>query len=355
MITGNKGEWSELYVLLNLMASGRLYSAGNNMEKLKDVYFPILRILRDEGIERHIEYDLGKEDTVELYINDALIKSLPRKLVKEYSYSLLQEIIKPTKQKSFTVDNGEEILNSLCCEKIKAPSTDKTDICLKLHDIKTGYEGFFGFSIKSELGQPPTLLNASKATNFIYKLEHLKDKSLVNELNSIESRKERIPAITERCLTIFKKIQNNTFRNNLLLIDSYMEALLANAVLYSYEKNVCRCLDIVNWLEERNPLYIPMKGFYTYKFKKLLCAIALGMVPSKPWDGYDEANGGYIIVKTDGEVLAYHIYNRNAFEDYLLNNTTFERASSSRYEYGLIYEESEEYFLKLNLQIRFIK
>ena len=134
-----------------------------------------------------------------------------------------------------------------------------------------------------------------------------------------------------------------------------MEALLANAVLYSYEKNVCRCLDIVNWLEERNPLYIPMKGFYIYKFKKLLCAIALGMVPSKPWDGYDEANGGYIIVKTDGEVLAYHIYNRNAFEDYLLNNTTFERASSSRHEYGLIYEESEEYYLKLNLQIRFIK
>ena len=36
---------------------------------------------------------------------------------------------------------------------------------------------------------------------------------------------------------------------------------------------------------------------YTYKFKKFLCSCALGMKPAKPWDGLDEANGGYIIVK----------------------------------------------------------
>ncbi|SMG15027.1 HpaII restriction endonuclease [Arenibacter troitsensis] len=30
---------------------------------------------------------------------------------------------------------------------------------------------------------------------------------------------------------------------------------------------------------------------------------------------------GYVIVKEDGQVLCYSIYNRNEFEDYLLNNT----------------------------------
>ena len=34
MISGNKGEWSELYVLLNLLASRRLYSAGEEMQNL---------------------------------------------------------------------------------------------------------------------------------------------------------------------------------------------------------------------------------------------------------------------------------------------------------------------------------
>ena len=39
-------------------------------------------------------------------------------------------------------------------------------------------------------------------------------------------------------------------------------------------------------------------------------------------------SGSYIIVKADGEVLAYHIYNRNFFEQYLLDNTICERAST---------------------------
>lgn len=69
--------------------------------------------------------------------------------------------------------------------------------------------------------------------------------------------------------------------------------------------------------------------------------------------GLDEANGGYIIVKADGEILAYHIYNRNFFEQYLLDNTILERASTSRHDYMSLYEENGEMFIKLNLQIRF--
>lgn len=42
------------------------------------------------------------------------------------------------------------------------------------------------------------------------------------------------------------------------------------------------------------------------------------MKPAKPWDGLDEQTVAYIIVKADGEILAYHIYNRNFFEQYLL-------------------------------------
>jgi len=67
----------------------------------------------------------------------------------------------------------------------------------------------------------------------------------------------------------------------------------------------------------------------------------------------DEANGGYIIVKDDGEILAYHLYDRNSFENYLLENTKLETASTSRHKFGKIYKENEKIFIKLNLQIRF--
>ena len=48
MIAGNKGEWSELYAFLRLLADGKLYAADADLHKLEQVYFPILAILRQE-------------------------------------------------------------------------------------------------------------------------------------------------------------------------------------------------------------------------------------------------------------------------------------------------------------------
>ena len=77
------------------------------------------------------------------------------------------------------------------------------------------------------------------------------------------------------------------------------------------------------------------------------------MMPSKKWSGQDEANGGYIIVKESGEVLAYHLYNRNMFENYLLNNTKLETGSTSKHKFGTVYHEGTSDYINLNLQIRF--
>ena len=81
--------------------------------------------------------------------------------------------------------------------------------------------------------------------------------------------------------------------------------------------------------------------------------VALGMMPSKVWSGIYDATGGYLVVKENGEILCYHIYNRNQFEEYLFVNTKLETASSTRHEFGKIYQQNGEFFFKLNLQIRF--
>jgi type II restriction enzyme len=93
---------------------------------------------------------------------------------------------------------------------------------------------------------------------------------------------------------------------------------------------------------------------YSYKIKRFLTDIALGMMPSKVWTGELDTTGGYLVVKNDGEILCYHIYNRNEFENYLLNNTRLEQASTVRYSFGDLYKENGKIFLKLNLQIRFL-
>jgi len=66
-------------------------------------------------------------------------------------------------------------------------------------------------------------------------------------------------------------------------------------------------------------------------------------------------NGGYIVVKNNGDVICYHLYNKDEFLSYLYENTKFESASSTRHDYGKIYQKNEEIYLNLNLQIRFLK
>ena len=106
-------------------------------------------------------------------------------------------------------------------------------------------------------------------------------------------------------------------------------------------------------LEMTNPLEYRKSDIYRYKIKKLLCAAALGMTPGAAWDGIDNASGGYIIIKKDGDVVCYHLYNRNFFEEYLLTNTAFDRPSATRHDYGYVYKENDSYYIDFNVQIRF--
>ncbi|MCR8684104.1 HpaII family restriction endonuclease [Campylobacter ureolyticus] len=128
---------------------------------------------------------------------------------------------------------------------------------------------------------------------------------------------------------------------------------MAETILYFYRNGFCNCIDMVKKLEVENPMNYGNVNANRYKFKKFLTAVALGMKPATIWDGIDEANGGYIIITKQGDILAYHIYNRNYFEEYLLNNTKYETASTSRHDFGKVYSEDGEDFIKLNLQIRF--
>ena len=123
-----------------------------------------------------------------------------------------------------------------------------------------------------------------------------------------------------------------------------------------FTTNLSSIKDLTENINNSNPLNYDNQfahTFYEYKIKRFLTDVALGMTPSKVWNGIYDATGGYLIVKETGEVLCYHIYNRNQFEDYLFQNTKLETASSTRHEFGKVYEESGKQYFKLNLQIRF--
>ena len=141
------------------------------------------------------------------------------------------------------------------------------------------------------------------------------------------------------------------------MIDSSLPSIIAETLLLFFTTTYSKTSDLISEISRRNPLRYDLGSkhpFYSYKMKHFLTDVALGMMPSKVWSGELDATGGYLIVKESGDILCYHIYNRNEFEEYLFENTKFETASSTRHEFGKIFEDGGNMYFKLNLQIRFI-
>ncbi|MBS7216893.1 MAG: HpaII family restriction endonuclease [[Clostridium] spiroforme] len=356
MIIGskNKGDWSELYVLLYLLGKRKLFAADEQLNKINAFCFPIKKIFRKDLPTKRVDFVLADFNKVEIYVNSQLSKEMSSLEFVEEARVLYNDIL--TGRGSFDIPHAECFLNNIQLERLAAPPTDVTDITMELHDTNTGIDQIMGFSIKSYIGGAPTLLNASGATNFVYEIIGLNDMQM-DEINLINTRTkimDRIQAIYEKGGVMkYCKTANNIFSGNLMMIDSRMEVLLAELLLYSYATNELDCNKIIEHMENTNPLNYPRNGLYTYKFKQFLCAKALGMEPSSVWSGEDNANGGYIVTKSNGEVLAYHIYNRDKFKQYLLENTKMERGSTSRHGYASLYKNDDKIYINLNLQIRF--
>ncbi|MDR2089145.1 MAG: HpaII family restriction endonuclease [Clostridiales Family XIII bacterium] len=357
-IKGNKGEWSEVYALLRLLADGKLFAADERPGRISNMFFPILKILREEVAGSKYEYHPDpKTAEVRVYLNDDEILKVPMRDFDSEATRLFNDINnRASSRGSFELPQSEAFIKRICVNKLKAPSSDKADISIQVHDVSTSYEHIVGFSIKSELGMPPTLLNAGKTTNFIFAVKGLDPKQIkpINAIDTDSKIKDRMRAIAANGSKLqFRSLENQTFNDNLVMIDSQMPVVVSQMLIGYYSETANDCAKLADYVTQIDPLSCSAE-FYRHKVKELLCAIALGLKPATQWDGTDEATGGYIIVKTDGDVLAYHIYNRDAFRGYLLNNTKFETGSSTRHGFGVLYREGGEIRIKLNLQIRFV-
>lgn len=213
-----------------------------------------------------------------------------------------------------------------------------------------------------QLGGDSTLLNASKSTNFNFKIEgaQFSDEEIEN-INSLNPKRnkviDRVNAIkTKGGKLIFDKVDSPTFSNNLIMLDGDLPAVIAHLLLEQLNSGISTLKDLVDRITEINPLGYDTRQpspFYAYKVKHLLTSAALGMMPATAWDGRLDANGGYLVVKGDGDILCYHFYDRNRFEDYLFSNAYLERSSTSRHNYAsIIKEEDGTLSFKINFQVR---
>ncbi|HOG05377.1 MAG TPA: HpaII family restriction endonuclease [Paludibacter sp.] len=358
MLTGNKGEWSEIYALLKIIADKQLFAGDSNLNKIENLIYPIIKVLRDES-----------NGTFEFsYDNDLVVIKNPGEEIRisinefqKQAYFLLTKLKEKT-DTTFSIPETEDFINSYNSNSLRAQSSVKTDIKVVIHDYRTGTAPELGFSIKSQLGDASTLLNAGRTTNFIYKINGLKlSAKQISTINAIDTRskiRDRVKEINKLGGKFqFESPESPIFENNLVLVDSALPKIISEILLLYYSSNYSKVSDLVSEISKTNPLKFNIENnhpFYSYKIKRLLTDIALGMMPSIVWTGELDATGGYLVVKNSGDILCYHIYNRNEFEDYLFANTKLETAGSTRHQFGTIYEKNGSICFKLNLQIRFI-
>ena len=377
-LSGNKGEWSEIYVFLYLLAHGKLIVADEELKAIPNVFYKILAILRKEA-ETTNNY-IREDDKVNI-----LVKNDKTQDVEEFSLPIVvfvrkaEELLNAIKtQKSYKHPEITDFLSSLKIYSIKDVG-HKRDITIKIEDFHNGMPQILGFSIKSFLGADSTLFNPGSGTNFIYEvippIGRIIDVERFNaDTYPINNRiGARIQSLLDKhnCQFRFVGIQSPCLFQNLRTIDGDMPDLLSKLLLARYAKGLSSVKDVTQYITSLNPYEFDTESHgevYQYKVKRFLQDCAMGMTPEKPWTGFYDATGGQIIVKETGDVVCYHIYEINRFLEYLYNNTKFEGASTSedennpghprpnakkKYFYGWLYKENGKYYIKLNLQVRF--
>lgn len=359
-IKGNKGEWSEFYAFIKILTDGKMFTANKNLEILKDNFYLVLKIIREEsnGIK---SYDISKNNGEVLICGQSGEKIGTVKL--ENIKSKIADIFEAMKNSSgttFRILLAENAMRELHCSQIKASSGRKADLTIILHDKKSPDFPELGFSIKSMLGSPSTLLNASGATNFVYRvIENKNDKKNVSTSNNTPTVRETATQVYgSGGKLVFCGMDSEGFRKNLRKVDSNFPEIIAEVIKHYYNGKGSKLSDLVECMVKDREFSSKIdftREDLIFKIKKFLCEVALGMTPKKEWDGFTKAHGGYIIVKENGEIVCYHLYNRDEFEDYLFNNVKLDTPSTTKHKFGKFYKENGEKRIKFNLQIRFIK
>jgi hypothetical protein len=342
----NKGEWTELLVLAELLCKGEVVVGKYRPEEPT-------RQLQVTSISR------SSSSKADFVISGDVVRiastghEVRRSRICSKRDSLLPAI--RVGEWVFSTSEGGDLLNLLEISQLKTGS-EKSDIFIDVLDPLTGATGLQGYTIKSFLGSSPTLFNAGLATNFTYEISPAISASEIERLNSLPIRNMcRELVDSGHKLTLVKS--HETFSDNLSLLDSRMIDVIASAMLAYYSMRCGKTggvQPIADFLAKDNPLAVSNPAvYYHHKLKDFLEAATYGMVPSKPWDGKRTAPGGLLIVDNSGDLVCIPPGNADEHRSFLLQTTKFETASRSKHKFGSILETFGGCHLTLNLQVRY--
>ena len=363
----NNGEWCELYVPAKVMLTGELELCDANLNLIGKSIDVLSLIKGEDRIARDkIKGALTIEDLNKGNKNHLLDFSKLKKLLANFEKELIQNKKSVSSTSAFPLGAGEDLIDALQFHQTKAGGNYKQDVTFETVDPASKTKSEVGFSIKSQFANPGTLLNFGKnTTRFTYNISgFLGDKNSINSIDTRTKLKDRIEAIKLRGGRLeFEACPYQVFEENLIKIDTLLPQIIAKVLIEFFSTRGSGAIKdiLANAMPSIENVYKNKIGrsvdrqTIEFKIKQFLLDIALGMMPSKPWNGIPQADGGYIIVRENLSLVCLHIYNLGHLKDYLFNNVKFETPSSSKNkgDYCYIYNEQDKLKIDLQLQIRF--
>ena len=353
---GNLGEWSELYALGYLLVNGGAYEADKDQNPDPDIFHSVKQIWfhPSKGLEQlHFQLD---NSHISILANSAEVRLVAKSQIEEVLERMIIELSSNSNRGTFFLQSGNQMMQILQKESVSAgPSAKETDLDLVFEELSSGaITPRVGFNIKSQIGARSTLLNASGATNFMYKIVSATPEHLARFPDFVHGKhRQNLKTLQEFGYKLeFHKIQSEVFQKNLTFLDMQFPAILAKVLLHSYITGENKFAVATQKVFPGTDLNSEQSRF---KLKQFLGSVAMGLRPSTLWDGDTTKFSGMLVVKEKGEIVFNYLNKIKNFEEYLFNSVAFERPSTSRHKYGYIYELDGEHFLDLNLQIRFLK
>ncbi len=370
--SATKRELGELYVFFRLLADGKVAAGTPKAQKAETEALPVALIQREEhnGTRR---YYIEKEDV--RVVRGTTEKNgtfkpegveqvrFPREDFGEAAQLILQ-LMKGAGADEVEIPEGLEcFLDAVDIYDLEAKTEDRTDLYVAFWHADAPLTGF---CIRCRLAPMNPLLDGGRTANL--KLEQSGVKFSAPTVNKVNALPESQTEVAERMLMIerlggvlkFADVADRVFRCNLLMIDLHFPRMLAEMVRTVHLEGISRTSEVTERIKVLNPLKIKDElinkhGFYEFKMKQFLLALALGMRPAKIYNGADSAVEGMLFATADGDVLCYHKSRPQVFADFLYLNSRFEKGSLEKDKYGFLEKENGVYYFKLNAKIGLLK
>lgn len=361
MMTATRREWSELYTFFTILAQGGL--AAGTAEGTEGDWLPVVLVRRQEH-DGPRTYFIESE---EIHIRgEEMDERFPREDFATVAQMIREALAATHDTDEVEAPEGVEgFLDAVRIYNLEAVTDDRTDLHVAFYHPSTP---LVGLRIYSRLCATDPLLDGGRTANLkmeqtgirfsqpaVYKINYTDDPG-----NPAEVARRMLYIESMGGILKYSDVCDRVFRSNLHMIDLHFPRVLCEMLRVFHLDQISRIDELTALMEERNPLKIKDElihkhGFYRFKMKQFLLALALGLRPAKIYTGRDTAVSGLIMVSAEGRLTVYQKTDKDVFADYLFTHTRLEKGLPDKDKYGYLERENKLYYFKLNLKIGFTR